>query len=337
MSCRFGLVPIAAVAWLGLALVVASGGQEAMAADDKAAPLKSEAKSGEGCAERDAEIALFSEEMEIAPSGAAQIIAVVTCGTAALPGAEVVLSVEPQAGSGGHHHYDDRPRGSLGGRALSGEMPIFTVKSGPDGRALVRFEPPGKTKRSRHIGLSGVYEIRAHVAGSPERVATLPIIVRVPGLVLLDPEPDGPLTIGRFGTESHPDGSYGTPAAIDALRTLAGLVVDIQRERNRILVACGKEPWLVSPLSVNDISLPWGGLFDYKADWSPPHQTHGLGVAGDINHFFAEGRNVDCEGREVSLEAWLMAVLLEYGREFGTWDAYDLAQPSRLLHLNIKD
>ena len=327
---------VATLAGLGCALLLESGAKEAMAADQADSP-DPKLNAAEGCNERAADIALFSKEMEIAPSGAARIIAVVTCGAVPLAGAEIALTIEPQPGSGGHLHYDGRPRGSLEGHALSGETPFLAIKSGVDGRVDVRFEPPGKTPKSRGIGLSGVYEIRAHVAGAPDRVATLPIIVRVPGLVLLDPEPDGPLTIIRAGMESHPDGTYGTPATVDALRSLAGWVVETQRTRNKVLQACGKEPWLVWQLSVNDVSLPWGGLFDYKADWSPPHQMHGLGVAADINHFFAEGRNVDCEGREVSLDAWLMAVLLEYGREFGTWDAYDLAQPSRLLHLNVKN
>lgn len=36
-------------------------------------------------------------------------------------------------------------------------------------------------------------------------------------------------------------------------------------------------------LSINDISLPRGGLFDYKATWAPPHSSHRTGTDADIN------------------------------------------------------
>lgn len=336
MKKRFVLARFTALALLGGVVMGAASGLEATAAE-KTEPGKSEPNRSSGCGGRGADIALLSREMEITPSGAARIVAVVTCGATPLPGVEIALTIEPQPGSGGHLHYDHRPRGSLDGHALSDETPFLATSSGVDGRANVRFEPPGKTPKSRGMGLSGVYEIRAHVGDSPERIAKLPIIVRVPGLVRLDPEPDGPFAISRNGIESHPDGVFGTPAMIDALKGLADAVIQAQRAHDQSLEACGKEPWEARSLSVNDISLPWGGLFDYKANWSPPHQTHGLGVAADLNHFFADGRRAECDGREISLDAWLMALLLEYGREFGTWDASDLAQPSRLLHLNVKD
>jgi hypothetical protein len=36
-------------------------------------------------------------------------------------------------------------------------------------------------------------------------------------------------------------------------------------------------------LSINDISLPMGGLFDIKGGWTKDHQTHRLGDAADFN------------------------------------------------------
>lgn len=36
-------------------------------------------------------------------------------------------------------------------------------------------------------------------------------------------------------------------------------------------------------MSVNDISLPTGGLFDFNSTWKAPHQTHRTGKDVDIN------------------------------------------------------
>jgi hypothetical protein len=37
------------------------------------------------------------------------------------------------------------------------------------------------------------------------------------------------------------------------------------------------------PLEYNDASLPWGGLFDIKGNWQPPHRGHRYGVEIDIS------------------------------------------------------
>lgn len=324
LSCRVSIV----LAGVGCAVMMMLVDRGAMAAS--ARPIAA-------CGEQNADVILSSKDMEIAPDGAASVVLSITCDGAPLLGVTALVSVEPQAGSGGHLHYDDRPPGSLDGKELADAASSVAVKTGVDGRAVIRFDPPGKSRKTRNMGIAGVYEIRAHLTGAPEQVATLPIIVRVPGLVQLELQTDGPLSVSRAGTESHPDGTHGTPKTNEALWRLAEAMAETQRLHNQTLEACGKEPWVIWPLGVNDVSLPWGGLFDHKGDWAPPHQTHGRGLAADLNHFFAEGRQLDCSGRQVSLEAWLMAVLLEHGRALGTWDAHDLAQPSRFLHLNIKD
>jgi hypothetical protein len=37
------------------------------------------------------------------------------------------------------------------------------------------------------------------------------------------------------------------------------------------------------PLSLNDMTLPLGGLFDVKHNWSPPHKSHRDGTDADVN------------------------------------------------------
>lgn len=36
-------------------------------------------------------------------------------------------------------------------------------------------------------------------------------------------------------------------------------------------------------LGINDMSLPWGGLFDICGDWEPGHDTHRIGTAVDMD------------------------------------------------------
>ncbi|MEW5907195.1 MAG: hypothetical protein AB1734_10535 [Elusimicrobiota bacterium] len=69
-------------------------------------------------------------------------------------------------------------------------------------------------------------------------------------------------------TKSHPQNHFGTTGMINALVKLGG---DWKR-------AC---PTAVN-LSYNDISLPWGGLFDVKFNWIPPHNTHRHGINIDV-------------------------------------------------------
>lgn len=35
-------------------------------------------------------------------------------------------------------------------------------------------------------------------------------------------------------------------------------------------------------LAINDISLPWGGLFDVRGNWKPPHRSHCVGEQVDM-------------------------------------------------------
>lgn len=48
-------------------------------------------------------------------------------------------------------------------------------------------------------------------------------------------------------------------------------------------------------LSLNDMSLPLGGLFDFlHDDWQPPHKGHRDGIAVDINHLDSNGNYINC-------------------------------------------
>jgi hypothetical protein len=70
------------------------------------------------------------------------------------------------------------------------------------------------------------------------------------------------------GTSTHPSNHWGTPSLCDGINQLGAA---FQAQFNK-------------PIYVNDMSLMWGGLFDFKADLSPPHQTHRYGHDVDMNY-----------------------------------------------------
>lgn len=77
------------------------------------------------------------------------------------------------------------------------------------------------------------------------------------------------LKTGR--TDTHPRNHYGTSDTIDKIQRIAKIYYD----------ATDKE----RTLSINDISLKKGGLFDVDDEqiWHPPHKTHRTGTDADID------------------------------------------------------
>lgn len=99
--------------------------------------------------------------------------------------------------------------------------------------------------------------------------------IGVPGLVEL-PEPgpeDRYIKVRTFETE-HPDSVafYIQSIYLNELKTLAQEYYKRSGEQR--------------VLSLNDMTLPKGGLFDIKADWAPPHRSHRDGTDADVNQVF---------------------------------------------------
>ena len=94
--------------------------------------------------------------------------------------------------------------------------------------------------------------------------------VGVPGLSLL-PAPGGAdaYVKRRAPDFFHADSSayYGTPNTLTYLANVANLY--------HLLSG--------NALSVNDMSLPKGGIFDIRANWRNPHSLHRVGTSADIN------------------------------------------------------
>lgn len=131
--------------------------------------------------------------------------------------------------------------------------------------------------------ISGMYLITAFLKSDPSVKDTVNLAVQVPGLVnfrdlIFIPNGEEPCTFLQTppGEENHPDNDYCTTAMGSSL----------------FLAILDFNFWSGSPirggvpriLSLNDMSLPWGGLFDgMYANWQPPHSYHRIGRSVDIN------------------------------------------------------
>lgn len=84
---------------------------------------------------------------------------------------------------------------------------------------------------------------------------------------------------GHYDSSGYTYGSYLRPDAEQLLLKIAVVYHKITGNR----------------LSVNDMSLPVGGLYDVYQNWINPHAGHRTGKAADINHQDMGGVYSDCE------------------------------------------
>lgn len=104
--------------------------------------------------------------------------------------------------------------------------------------------------------------------------ATFMIGALVEGLQLL-PDNDA-LYVKNSDPHAHAAGQqfYGTPQMIQKLTELAQQYQDWYYQANGVTVK----------ISFNDLSLIYGGLYDYGGNWDCPHTLHRLGRSADVNH-----------------------------------------------------
>ena len=139
------------------------------------------------------------------------------------------------------------------------------------------------------------------VAGRVKLVATTTIAgetkeakadldVRVEGLINFQSLPGdlGGFSRNPLNDIGHPDSTafHATPLA--AARLLA-MMADYRR-----LTQAANFPGHPDGLvfRVNDMTLPWGGLFDYQTAWSTPHGMHRNGKSVDINIDVVDARDI---------------------------------------------
>ncbi|MCM8808374.1 MAG: hypothetical protein NC926_10655 [Candidatus Omnitrophica bacterium] len=188
---------------------------------------------------------------------------------------EVIIKVKTKAGeplrdfpinlsaravpySGGHDHDGNRPVGrfeqSQGNTDENGEFRTYYYAT----------------------QFGGIERI---IAKGQEISDSADLTVRVPGLILLYDYPDY-IKVG--GTQNHhgppnyqdDHNHWGQSYLIDAIYAIALNYVD---EGGEVIL-------------INDISLPYGGLFDINGNWTVPHSTHRMGQNADIEGTGEEGK-----------------------------------------------
>jgi hypothetical protein len=163
------------------------------------------------------------------------------------PGARVTLSVQRLQNTGGHNHQGG-PTGSISPSS-------FVLGPHYPQNQPVVFTAP--------VASGSVEQTGKFSTGNPSTVAGLNRVA-VPGLMALT----GGVGITLTGSSStHPVNHCGLPALITRIQQLA----------SQFHGKFGKN------LFVNDMSLPDGGMYDFKNTWAPPHITHREGKTVDIN------------------------------------------------------
>jgi hypothetical protein len=274
----------------------------------------------------------------------------VTCDQVPIKNAKVDVGVF--ASAGGHQHSAGRPRGSLEWNGVETKLtdvkPSIEVKTDDDGRAHLSFKP-GKAENYDKYGIAGNYEITASPVRFPLRTAKVAVEAKVDGLSPIDA--DSTLA-DDCGDDGHMSGDNATATTKQQLVKFASAFHDAQQAHIDELAAC-KAPqwkqWKIYPLWAIDASLPWGGLYDVKANWKTSHQTHGRGDGVDFsisrgwpnpdNKFSicaidpSTGTNY-----RISPQGWLLMKMSELGEpKYGTWDNTDLNdEPLQRWHLHVK-
>ncbi len=148
--------------------------------------------------------------------------------------------------SGGHQHDVNRPVGTITPARKTSD------RSG-SAEFLYRSNVPG-----------GEEVVSLTVGGQTTDVH---IEVRIPGLVELAAGPEYDLT-GTTPEHPSPANHFGRQGTVDALQRIATAY-----EQHKI--DNGLNAW--PRVGYNDISLPFGGIFDISGKWRPSHHEHRLG------------------------------------------------------------
>lgn len=202
-----------------------------------------------------------------------------------VPNAAVEIRHDYQQGSGGHAHgyHDDNPltppqklQGTFYGPGKSDSLLELTTDA--NGIAVVDSLVASQ--------ISGTYLITAYLVSDPSVKDTVNLNVQVPELahfgdwILIPSGETQPWTFYQSdsGNANHPNNNYCTIAMGDSL---AFGIFDFYDWSSSDSAGNGGIP---ITLSLNDMSLPWGGVFDIYDTWQPDHKWHRIGRSVDINN-----------------------------------------------------
>ncbi|HEV2173100.1 MAG TPA: hypothetical protein VGR71_06015, partial [Nitrospira sp.] len=189
----------------------------------------------------------------------------------------VEIVAEAVDGGGGHEHsFGERPAGrffQIGSNVATGDGVPDSIAASldPSGKAHIIY---------RSSGISGSDRLVAYYHSGPQVASdSTDLQIGVQGLVEL--ENDGNIdTIGV--TTTHPSNHWGTGAMVSSIRALADALRPIADSIAALPPPASPEEF-PRHLRVNDMSLPEGGLFDFKYSWANPHLTHRSGTDADVD------------------------------------------------------
>ncbi len=294
--------------------------------------------------EKGENISLSAADTTISPDRQTNLTVSVTENGTPVANEKVKVEVQVTDGSGGHQHSDiNRPRGCLtynGSESLlMADNPSIDVTTDSAGEAHVIFKP-GKDigKGCKGHGIAGNYEVTARLTDSPSTFDRQIIVAKVTGLEPLPLYSANYVITGQ--TSTHPVNNWATPTTNQKILALAADFKNVQDKLNAVLEGCGKPTWSIQQLSVNDMSLPGGGLFDVgNSPWQPPHQAHEQGYSVDFNRWDYPDTPLQfaCEhDRTISQRWWLLSTLVSLGRKYGTFNSAEMAERPPRYHLEIK-
>jgi hypothetical protein len=198
-----------------------------------------------------------------------------TFGDSFAPYAWVRIGRPTLVDSGGHSHDGARPLGKFMIQHLPNPNwdTVDTIRAQTDSTGKLKF-------RYLASQFGGVERIKGSLLSDSTSTDTLRLLTRVPGLELLT---DGATYIKVGGRCEHhgprddndyqdcriPDNNHwGISRLIQAIQAIAEAYHSLHSGVR---------------LRVNDMSLPYGGLFDVNGNWRPHHGEHRIGINADYS------------------------------------------------------
>lgn len=189
------------------------------------------------------------------------------------PNCDITIKWSSRSGSGGHAHNTDRPPG------------IFSTENGVTGGSTDPGPAGSITDNSAANGVLGIAYISPEASGVTDLTVTGVAVVN--GIQVSFGPND--FTVGvryeglqpvmvpglqvNTASDMH-DNSNGNAsiATIDGLGALAEEFAAILFAQNQV----------APPVRITALSLPEGGLFDFRNEWRPPHISHRFGDDADV-------------------------------------------------------
>lgn len=185
-----------------------------------------------------------------------------------IEGCSFAVSLSEGPYTGGHSdtlHPTERPLG----KPIPSTVQSSWVQIPKDGY-LFRYETP-EVSGEVDLKFLGIDSAQARI-----KPAKLRFQVKVPDLVPLSVPPIEGKNWMEFDVSSHYSGTYGSQSLYEYLPLI------IQTYRKKLDIP-GFSLQDASPIESEGANLPWGGLFDYKTNWHPPHCTHRNGAFIDLS------------------------------------------------------